>query len=284
MGGVEKYIKLNSGYSIPTVALGTWKLSRTETASIVYTALKKGYRHFDTAILYGNEREVGDGIAKWLKEDPANNKREDVFYTSKLWTFNSYEQAKHEIKKALDAVEDKLGYIDLLLLHSPTPGPVGRLEAWGALQETVDAGKVRSIGVSSWGEHHLKQLFAWKGYKIKPAVNQIEISPWIMRQNLADYCKSEGIAIEAYSPLAHGGRLSDPTVQKIAKKYNVSSAQVLIRWSLQKGYIPLPKSSNVERLTSNLDVYDFELSAQEVEEISHPESHDPTDWDVTDIE
>lgn len=281
---VEKYLKLNSGYNIPTVALGTWQLSRSETKLIVYNALRKGYRHFDTAILYENEKEVGEGISKWLKEDPVNNKREDVFYTSKLWTFNNYNQAKNEINKALNAVEANLGYIDLLLLHSPMAGPIGRIEAWKALQEAVATGKVKSIGVSSWGEEHLKQLFDWEGLKIRPAVNQIEISPWIMRQDLAEFCLEEGILVEAYSPLAHGGRLLDSTVVKISKLYDVTPAQVLIRWSLQKGYIPLPKTSKIERLSSNLDVYNFELTDREVQEISHPESHDATDWDVTDVE
>ncbi|CCH41304.1 Aldose reductase [Wickerhamomyces ciferrii] len=278
---VERFVKLSSGYNIPSVALGTWLLSGSEASNVVYNALKKGYRHFDTAILYDNEREVGEAIAKWLREDPVNNKREDVFYTSKLWTFNSYERTKKEINSALSAIEHSIGYIDLLLLHHPNPGPQGRLDAWRALQEVVETGKVKSIGVSSWGKHHIDQLLSWDGLKIKPAINQIEIHPWCMRQELADYSRSKGIAVEAYAPLAHGGKINDPNVVKIAKTHGVTPGQVLIRWSLQKGNIPLPKTKNVDRLSSNLDVYNFELSSEEIETISHPEAYEPTDWDVT---
>lgn len=280
---VERFIKLSSGYKIPTVALGTWMLSGSEASNVVYNALKVGYRHFDSAILYGNEKEVGEAIAKWIKEDPSNNKREDVFYTSKLWTFNSYAQTKQEIARAIGAVEHSIGYIDLLLLHHPNPGPKGRLEAWKAMQETV-GDKVRSIGVSSWGKHHIDQLLAWDGLKIKPAVNQIEIHPWLMRQELADYSRSKGIAVEAYSPLAHGGKINDPTIAKIAKAHGVTPGQVFIRWSLQHGNIPLPKTKNVDRLPTNLDVYNFELSAEEIKAIDHPDAYEPTDWECTDRE
>lgn len=277
---VQKTIKLNSGYTIPTIGLGTWLIPSSAAPSVVYKALEAGYRHFDTAIYYQNERAVGEGIAKWLSED-SGRQRSDVFYTSKLWTFDTYARAKKEIEAALGEIDDTLGYIDLLLLHSPMGGSTARREAWRALQEAVESGKVKSIGISSWGKHHIDNLYEWDGFKIEPAVNQIEVHPWCMRQELTDYCKSKGIQIEAYSPLAHGEKLRDPTVVSIAKKYKVSSAQVLIRWNLQKGNIPLPKSSNIDRLRSNLEVYDFELTPDEVEKISHPEVHEPTDWECT---
>ncbi|KAH3674787.1 hypothetical protein WICMUC_002990 [Wickerhamomyces mucosus] len=278
---VQKYLKLNSGYSIPTLGLGTWLLSRSEAPELVFQALKKGYRHIDTAILYDNEFEVSEGIAKWLKDDPINNKREDIFYTSKLWDFRSYEEAKQEIERALEAVEDNLGYIDLLLLHSPNVGPNGRRNAWKALQEVVATGKVKSIGISSWGIHHIEGLLEWDGLKIKPAVNQIELSPWLMRQEIVEHYKKLGIVLEAYSPLAHGGRLNDPIVKAIAEKHGKTPAQILLRWSLQQGFVPLPKTSNIERLDNNLDVYDFELNDSEIENLNHPKSHDNTDWECT---
>lgn len=275
-----KAIQLNSGYKIPTVGLGTWLIPSSTAAQIVGDALDAGYRHFDTAIYYNNEREVGQGIANWLKADPSR-KREEVFYTTKLWTFDSYKRAQQEIQVALDAVEDNLGYIDLLLLHSPMGGAKARRDAWRALQEVVAKGKVKSIGVSSWGKHHIEDLYAWEGFKIEPAVNQMEVHPWCMRQELSDFCKDKGIHIEAYSPLAHGERLSDFTVSKTAKKYGKSPAQILLRWNLQKGNIIIPKSSNPERLRANLELFDFELTNEEVANISHPGVHEPTDWECT---
>lgn len=277
---IQKIIKLNSGHSIPTIGLGTWLLPESTAADVVYDALNAGYRHFDTAIYYNNEHQVGSGISRWLKEDPTR-KREDVFYTSKCWTFDTYTRAKQEIESALDAVEDDLGYIDLLLLHSPMGGPIARRDAWKALQEAVASGKVKSIGISSWGQHHIEGLYTWEGFKIEPAVNQMEVHPWCMRQELSDYCKNKGIQIQAYSPLAHGEKLADPTVSAIARKHGVTPAQVLIRWNLQKGNIVLPKSANSQRLRSNLEVFGFELSDEEVQKLSHPEVHEPTDWECT---
>lgn len=241
-----------------------------------------GYRHFDTAILYENEHEVGLGISEWIREDPEHNKREDVFYTSKLWTFKNYSQAKNEIEVAYNAVKDSLGYIDLLLLHSPIVGPQGRLEAYQALQEAVDEGKVRSIGVSSWGKRHLEELFKWEGLKYKPVVDQIEVHPWCQRTELCQFLQSNGIEVEAYSPLAHGTKTSDPVINKILKNHpGKSRAQILLRWSIQHGYIPLPKTKTMEYLKSNLDVFGFELEDKEMEMIDQLDLNEPTDWECT---
>lgn len=279
---VPKKITLSSGYQIPTIALGTYLIAKP--LNIVYEALKVGYRHFDSAVLYGNETEVANGIVKWLKEDPENNKREDVFYTTKLWNSEcGYLRAKTAIRNCLNRVEP-LGYIDMILIHSPLAGPELRLETWKALQEAVDEGIVRSIGVSNFGEHHIKQLLEWEGLKYKPVVNQIEILPWVMRTELAKFCQSQGIQVEAYAPFNHGGRFDDPILKKIAKSKGVTPAQVLIRWSLQKGYIPLPKTNTVSRLPSNFDVYSFELSDEEIKQIDRPDAYEPSDWECTDAE
>lgn len=279
---VSKYIKLNSGYKIPTVALGTYFLPHSQASNIVYEALKVGYRHFDSAVLYENEKAVGNGIVKWLNEDPENNKREDVFYTTKLWNNEcGYDNAKVAIRNCLNKVKD-LGYIDLILIHSPLAGPTKRLETWKALQEAVDEGLVKSIGVSNYGQHHIEQLLKWEGLKYKPAVNQIEISPWIMRTELSNFCVSKGIAVEAYAPFNHGGRFELPYLTKIASDHGVTPAQVLIRWSLQHGHIPLPKTATIARLASNLDVYSFELSEEEMKEIDQPNAYEPSDWECTD--
>ncbi|ODV96501.1 hypothetical protein PACTADRAFT_49833 [Pachysolen tannophilus NRRL Y-2460] len=279
---VQRFYQLSSGYRLPSVGLGTWSIPNASTAKVVCSALDCGFRLIDTAVLYGNERECGQGILKWIEQDPQNNKREEVVYTTKLWNSEcGYARAKAAIKKCFEKVEG-LGYIDLLLIHSPLAGPTARLETWKAMQEAVDEGLVKSIGVSNYGQHHIEQLLSWEGLRYKPVVNQIEISPWLMRQELADFCKSNGIVVEAYAPLAHGGRINDKDVSRLAKKYNVSTAQILIRWSLQKGYVPLPKTKSLERLPSNIDVYNFEISQEDMDILSHPESYDPTDWECTD--
>lgn len=278
---VARQVKMNNGLSLPTVGLGTWAIPNRQTTNVVYEALKAGYRHFDCAVLYGNEREVGDGIMKWVSES-SENKREDVTYVTKIWNSEcGYVNAKNAIKQCLEQVHE-LGYIDLLLMHSPLCGPEKRLDTWQAMQEAVDEGDVKSIGVSNFGQHHIEQLLKWDGLKHKPVVNEIEISPWCMRSELAQFCQKNDILVEAYAPLSHGGKINESIITKIAKTKGVSNAQVLIRWSLQKGYIPLPKTQTVNRLASNLDVYDFELSPEEEKEIDHPQSYEPTDWECTD--
>lgn len=279
---VPRYYTLSNGVKIPSLALGTYDIPQHDTANVVYEALKCGYRHFDTAVLYRNERQVGQGIYQWLREDPQSHKREDVFYTTKLWNSqNGYEPAKQAIKECLRKVEN-LDYIDLLLIHSPLSGSKKRLETYKAMQEAVDAGLVKSIGVSNYGQHHIEELFNWSGLKYKPVVNQIEISPWCMRQELAKWCQSQDIIVEDYAPLTHGYKLKDPQLQKVAEEVGKNTGQVLIRWSLQKGYLPLPKTKSIGRLPGNLDVYDFELTQEQVESIEHPKAHDPTDWECTD--
>lgn len=282
LGAVAKTYRLSSGFNIPSVGLGTYEIPASETKNVVYEALKSGFRHFDTAVLYGNEYEVGQGIVKWLNEDTENNKREDVFYTTKLWNSeNGYERAKKAIENCLDKVQG-LGYIDLLLIHSPLSGERKRLETYRAMQEAVDEGKVRSIGISNYGTKHIDELLSWKGLKYKPVVNQIEISPWLMRQDLADYCKSKGIFVEAYAPLTHGYKLNDPDVLRVADEVGRNSGQVLIRWSLQKGYIPLPKTRNIGRLAGNIDVFSFALTDDQIAQLDKPDAYEPTDWECTD--
>lgn len=282
MSSVPRYYKFSNGVKVPSLALGTYDIPRNSTASIVYQALKCGYRHFDTAVLYGNEMEVGEGIYRWLKEDPVNNKREDVFYTTKLWNSqNGYTQAKKGIAECLDKIK-KIGYIDLLLIHSPLSGPQKRLETYKAMQEAVEMRSVKSIGVSNYGKHHIEELLSWKDLVYKPVVNQIEISPWCMREELATWCQSKGIIVEDYAPLTHGYKLKDPELVKVAHEVGRNTGQILIRWSLQKGYLPLPKTKNPDRLPGNIDVYNFELSPQQMEAIEHPEDYQPTDWECTD--
>lgn len=277
-------IKLQNGNLIPSLALGCYAIPDSSVPDIVYQACVKGYRHFDTAVLYGNEVEVGQGIVKWLKEDPKNNKRSDIFYTTKLWNSQcGYSRAKSAIDDCLNKVKE-LDYIDLLLIHSPLCGPERRLETWKAMQEAVDEGKVKNIGVSNYGVKHLQQLQNWSQLKYYPQVNQIEVSPWLMRSELIKFCHDNDINVEAYAPLTHGYKLSHPPgeVKALMNKYNLDSAQVLIKWSLQKGLIPLPKTKNPARLSSNLNVFDFKFTDDEMESLDHPDAYEPTDWECTD--
>ncbi|SCV05602.1 LANO_0H11100g1_1 [Lachancea nothofagi CBS 11611] len=282
MPTIPKTYKLSSGYLLPSLGLGTYDIPRAETAEVVYQGLKAGYRHLDTAVLYGNESEVAQGIHRWLQEDPKTNKRSDVFYTTKLWNSqNGYANAQRAIKECMEKARP-LGYIDMLLIHSPLSGSKRRLETYKAMQEAVDQGIVKSVGVSNYGKHHVDELLAWPELKHKPVVNQIEISPWIMRQDLADHCKSKGLVVEAFSPLTHGYKLKHPNVLQVAKETGYDAGQVLIRWSLQHGYVPLPKSRSVARLTGNLKAYDFELTPAQMSFLDQPEAYEPTDWECTD--
>lgn len=276
-------IKLSSGATIPSIGLGCYDIPNSQTANLVYQACLAGFRHFDTAVLYGNEREVAEGLVKYVDE---GHPRSQLFYTTKLWNSQlGYTATKLAISDMLDKIGG-LQYIDLLLIHSPLPGKTKRLESYAAMQEAVDAGVVKNIGVSNYGQHHIEELLNWDGLKYKPVVNQIEISPWVMRTQLAKWCLDHDIQVEAYAPLTHGYKLaeSDPQsgLAQACKKYGKSPAQVLIKWSRTKGYIPLPKTKTVARLRENLDVDDFELTPEEEAQIDQPDAYDPTDWECTD--
>lgn len=277
-----KTIRLNSGHEIAEVGLGCYDIPKSMTKQIVFEACQAGYRHFDTAVLYGNEQEVGQGIYQWLKSSK-DHKRSEVWYTTKLWNSQcGYMQAKAGIKLCLEKVVD-LQYIDMLLIHSPLCGPEERLNTWKACQEAVDEGLVKNIGVSNYGKHHIEQLLLWEGLKYPPAVNQIEISPWCMRQELAQWCLQQNVHVEAYAPLTHGYKLSHPPSEfvPILEKYQIDMAQLLIKWSLQKGYIPLPKTKTPARLKTNIAL-DFELTDEEMSIVDQPDAYDPTDWECTD--
>ncbi|VVT50718.1 uncharacterized protein SAPINGB_P002857 [Magnusiomyces paraingens] len=274
-------IKLLSGKSIPAVALGVYETPSGEAAKVVEYALSQGYRHIDSAAAYHNEQQVGQGILNFLEKTP-NVKREDIFYTTKIKERDQgYENATRAIKHSLELVKG-LEYIDLVLVHSPLSSREKRLGTWKALQEAVDAGLIKgSIGVSNFGIHHLKELLSWDGLKYKPSINQIELSPWLQRTELVQFCKDNGIAVEAYSPLTRGEKLDDPKLISLAKKYNKSPAQILIKWSLQKGFIPLPKSVHKDRIKSNIDVFDFELTPEEIDTLGDKNEYFWTEWDPT---
>ncbi|KAJ1956443.1 hypothetical protein IWQ62_005300 [Dispira parvispora] len=242
---------LNNGRQIPVVGFGVYELpAGRKTTDLVKRALQAGYRHIDTAAMYGNEAETGQGILE------SGIPRESIFVTTKL------DDPDHGYQPTLDAFHislKKLGlsYVDLFLIHSPHGGTKLRLESWKAMEELYHQGLIKSIGVSNYGVHHLQELMDF--CTVKPAVNQIELHPWFSQPEIVELCHRHDIVIEAYSALARAEKASDPVLQAIAKKYGKSWAQILIRWSLQHGYVPLAKTATPDRIPQNLDVFDFTI-------------------------
>ncbi|KAG5979112.1 hypothetical protein E4U55_005547 [Claviceps digitariae] len=256
-------IRLNDGNSIPQVALGVYKAPNgQETEDAVTAALEAGYRHIDSAARYANEEACGRAIRRWLKK--TGTPREEVFVCSKLWDADHGYEATF---MALCSSLEKLGldYLDLYLIHSPAENEKKRLESWRALEMAQRLGKVKSIGVSNFGAAHIQNLL--EHATVVPAVNQVEVHPFCQREALVKLCNKHGIRIEAYSPLARGNKLGDPTINAIAKKYHKTPAQILLNWNAARGNIVLPKSLTASRIQSNLDSFDFTMSAEDVASI-----------------
>ncbi|KAM5535109.1 hypothetical protein V8D89_011195 [Ganoderma adspersum] len=244
--------RLSSGYDIPLLGLGVFQNDDCVPACLA--ALKYGYRHIDTARFYQNEGQVGQAIRQ------SGVPREEVFVTTKVF---DRDQGYESTLRAVDDSLKNLGYdyFDLYLIHSPLPGKEKRLETWRALIDAKKAGKIRSIGVSNYGAKHIEEIRA-AGLEL-PAVNQVQTHLFCQQRAVAEYCKEQGIVVQAYSPLVQG-RLDEPVLVRLAKQYNKDAAQIAIRWSLQHGFVPLPKSSRPERVLTNSQVYDFELSEEDM--------------------
>lgn len=245
-------ITLNDGHSIPQLGLGLWKVSDDEAEATVLSALELGYRHLDDAALYGNEAGVGRAIAT------SGVPREELFVTTKLWSDSLRRDAA---RAAIELSLEKLGldYVDLYLIHWPAPerGPE-YVDAWGSLIDFRSEGLARSIGVSNFLPEHLDAIIDDTG--IAPVVNQIELHPTFQPHDLISHCADLGIAVEAWSPLGQSQDLAHPDVVEIAEQHGVSPAQVILRWHLDRGFIPLPKSVHPERQRQNLDVFGFQLT------------------------
>jgi len=270
-------MRLNDGTSIPRFGLGVYQ-SKTgrETYNACMCAFRNGYRHVDTAEFYRNEKDVGLAVRDFLAESGLN--REDMYITTKLWP---NERTEKQVLAAFDDSFNRLNidYIDLYLIHSPLDTSL-RLQQWRALETLRDSGKVKSIGVSNYGTHHIEELLAVA--RIPPAVNQIELSPFCTRRELVSLCTSHNIAIEAYSPLTKGRRLISPNVVSMASKYNITPAQLLIQWCLQHDFIAIPKSVNENRIKENFAT--LSIPAIAVEDMLTMDSWDEgyiTGWDPT---
>jgi len=254
--------KLYNGVLIPCIGFGMWQTPDGKVGvEAVKHAISSGYTHIDTAQAYGNE----DCVKKAIKESGAD--REKLFITTKLWNdYHSYDLVKKSFNNSLK--ELGTDYVDLFLIHWPNPVKFrshweeANAETWRAMEELYDEGKIRAIGVSNFKKHHIESLL--KTAKYKPMVNQIRLCPGETQDDVVGYCKSEDIVLEAYSPLGTGRIFEVPQMKELAKKYNRSIAQICIRWSLQRGYLPLPKSVTPSRIEENLKVFDFELSDEDV--------------------
>lgn len=260
-------LSLNSGTSIPQVGLGVWQAGGG-TKKAVIAALQAGYRHVDTARIYGNEANVAQAIRE------SGIPREEVFVTTKLW---NQDQGYDKALAAFDAslLRMKLDYVDMYLLHWPVPGE--RLESWRALEQLFADKRARAIGVSNFMVPHLRELLSVA--KVLPAVNQIELTPFLQRSDAVSLCREHGILLEAYSPLTRGQRLADPVVVELARRVSRSPAQVLLRWNIQHGAIVLPKSVTPARIEENAGVFDFTLDAQAMAQLDALEEGLVTGWD-----
>ena len=263
-----KTVKLNSGYEMPLNGLGTYSLTGDTCYDSVMSALKVGVRLFDTAYMYGNEEEVGRAIRD------SGIPREDIFVITKIYP-TQYDNPKKAIEMALDKLD--IGYIDMMLLHHPGDGDV---LAYKEMEKYVESGKIRSLGLSNYYVDELKGFIP--RVDIMPALVQNEIHPYYQENDVIPYIQSLGIVVQGWYPF--GGRgytselLNDPVISKIASDHNVSSAQVILRWNLQKGVVVIPGSSNPNHIKENTEIYDFELSNEEMKEINDLDRGEKHDW------
>jgi len=258
--------ELSNGVQIPCVGFGTWQVENGHVAvRPVRAALDCGYRHIDTAAGYGNEESVGAAVRE------SGIPREEIFITSKL------QNGMHGYENTLAAFEQSMknlgtGYLDLYLIHWPNPirfrsrWQEANAGTWRAFEELYAAGRIRAVGVSNFHPHHIEELM--KTAKVRPMVNQIRLCPGDTQAEVAAYCRANGMLLEAYSPLGTGKIFHVPAMQALSQKYGRSIAQICIRWSLQRGYLPLPKSVTPERIKENADVFGFELSPEDVQAIA----------------
>lgn len=253
-------VRLNDGYSMPQVGLGTASLNDEKVAPVIVTAIEAGYRHIDTAFRYGNQRGVGKGIRD------SGIAREELFVTTKL---DGEFQGNDRAIAGLDECLSQLGldYVDLMLIHWPLPQRDEYISTWKTFEKLVEAGKVRSIGVSNFKPAHLERLLG--AASIPPVANQIQLNPRIIRSDHVAYDREHDIVTVAWSPLGQGSDLlKEETLVTIAAKYGKSPAQIVLRWDIDQGIVAIPRSSNPERLAQNLDIFDFTLTTDEVAAIS----------------
>lgn len=283
-------VKLNDGNEIPIFGLGTWKSQPNAVKNAVIDAVEAGYRHIDCAFVYGNENEVGEALTELFAKGTV--KREDLFITSKLWNaFHSTALVEPALKETLKLL--KIDYLDLYLIHWPFGYAEGEgnfpvdadnktklsdvdyIDTWKGMEQVKKAGLTKSIGVSNFNHEQIDRILA--SCEVVPAMNQFECHPYLTQTKLIEYCKSKNIAVTAYSPLGSPDRpwakkedpslMDDPKVKKIAEKYGKTSAQVLIRFQIDRGVVVIPKSVTKDRIVDNMKVFDFQLTPEEIKEL-----------------
>ncbi len=260
-----KDLLLNDGNRIPQLGFGTYKATEQEGIEALKYAISKGYRLIDTASIYNNEVAVGKGIIA------SEIDRKELFVTSKVWRENlGYQSTKIEFEKTLDRLE--LEYLDLYLIHWPANAKnydnwqKTNADTWRAMEELQADGKIRSIGVSNFFQEHLESLF--KTAKVIPAINQIEFHPGYWQPEVVDFCKQHNVTVESWSPLARGKVFGNETLIKISKKYHKSVSQICLRWIIQHEVVVIPKSTNQNRMLENMEIFNFELSKSEMNQIN----------------
>jgi diketogulonate reductase-like aldo/keto reductase len=290
---LDAKINLNDGRKIPQLGLGVWRIANgRKCEAVLRTAFETGYRHIDTASLYGNEESVGAAIRT------SGIPREEIFVTTKLWN-SDHSNPERALETSLKKL--KLDYVDLYLIHYPVRE---RLRSWRTLEKLRQQGKASSIGVSNFTIRHLTELLAQTD--AVPAVNQVEFHPYLYQRELLEFCVAQGIVVEAYSPLTQGERLNDRKLFAVAKKYpsaapkpsakrtifpflspetenggTKSTAQILIRWAIQHKLVVIPKSANADRIRENADVFDFEITAEDMQTLDGFNENLRTCWDPT---
>lgn len=256
-------VEMNDGRSIPVIGFGVWQVPDDVVVDATLTALEAGYRHIDTACVYENERGVGEALRR------SDLDRDDIFVTTKVW---NTDQGYDQTLRAFDTSTGLLGIdeVDLYLVHWPTPARDLYLDSWRALIRLREEGRARSIGVSNFHEAHLRKIIDETG--VIPAINQIELHPWLPQTQLRDIDARLGIKTEAWSPLGSGQLIDNPVIGEVAAKHGKTPAQVMVRWSLQLGNIVLPKSVTPARIQQNIDVFDFVLDDADMAAIATLES------------
>lgn len=258
---MNKIYTLNNGVQIPAVGFGTYKAADGKSADVIKAAIGSGYRYFDTASFYGTETYLAEAIRQ------SGLPRKDFFIASKLWkTEMGYENARDAFRRTLENLDTD--YLDLYLIHWPLPEPgyenwkeLDR-ETWRALEELYAEGKIRAIGLSNFLPHHIENILA--GCTVRPAVDQIEYHPGYSQDAAVQYCKENGILVQAWSPIGRSRVLADPLVCELAAKYRVSPAQICLKFAVQRGVVPLPKSSSPERMKQNMDLFSFEMEQEDI--------------------
>ncbi|PYH68612.1 aldo/keto reductase family protein [Aspergillus vadensis CBS 113365] len=248
----------NSAVKIPRLGFGVYRSPSTQCVQSCLKALEVGYRHIDTAQFYANEKEVGDAIRS------SGLPRNEIFVTTKILSPAGSPEATYErLLASVEKIGGPDGYVDLFLIHSSKSGSSGRKHLWQALERLLEEGKAKSIGVSNFGVKHIEEMKEYA--KVwPPHVNQIELHPWCQQRVIDAYCKKNGIVIESYAPIVRNYKANDPTLVDLAKKYNKTTQQVLIRYALQKEWVPLPKTDNPDRIAANADVFDFDISEEDM--------------------